>query len=75
VVALESAFPNRWPSFDTMKPALASLPKFLAETKYAKITENSKTPFNKAFHTEPPGFIWFLSQPKLFEYFQRFIIV
>jgi demethylsterigmatocystin 6-O-methyltransferase len=54
---------------------LAVLPDFLQETKYAAITDNTKTPLQKAFNTELPGFVWFPNQPKLFEYFQRFMTV
>lgn len=51
------------------------LPEFLAETKYADITDNTKTPLQKAFNTDLPGFIWFPNQPKPFEDFQRFMTV
>ncbi|KUJ08091.1 o-methyltransferase-like protein [Mollisia scopiformis] len=62
-------------TFDTVGPPMAALPDFLIDTKYAAITDNTKTPFQKAFNTELPAFIWFPGQPKLFEHFQRFMTV
>jgi len=56
-------------------PPLAALPNFLAETKYAEVTDNTKTALQKAFDTNLPGFAWLPNQPKLFEYFQRFMTV
>lgn len=62
-------------SFDTIGPVLQQLPDFLAETKYADITQNDKTALQKAFNTELPGFIWFPNQPERFKHFQQVMTV
>lgn len=63
------------PSFDTIGPVLQELPDFLAETKYADITQNDKTALQKAFNTELPGFIWFPNQAERFGHFQQVMTV
>ncbi|KAF3397379.1 Demethylsterigmatocystin 6-O-methyltransferase [Talaromyces pinophilus] len=61
--------------FDTIGPVLQQLPDFLAETKYADITQNDKTALQKAFNTELPGFIWFPNQAERFGHFQQVMTV
>ncbi|KAI9708795.1 MAG: hypothetical protein M1820_003750 [Bogoriella megaspora] len=61
--------------FDTVGPILQQLPEFLAETKYQDITDPTKTPLQRAFDTELPGFIWFQNQPERFGHFQRVMTV
>ncbi|CAG8953111.1 hypothetical protein HYFRA_00003308 [Hymenoscyphus fraxineus] len=61
--------------FDTVGPSIQELPDFLAATNYQNITESTKTPFNKAFNTELPAFVWFPSQPERFAHFQKVMTV
>lgn len=51
------------------------LPDFLEETKWANIEDCTNTPLQKAFNTNLPGFVWFPSQTKRFEYFQQVMTV
>ena len=44
------------------------LPDFLAETKYQDLTENTKTPFQKAFKTDLAAYDWLPTQPERFGY-------
>jgi demethylsterigmatocystin 6-O-methyltransferase len=55
-------------SFDTMTPVFQELPGFLEETGYRDITDNAKTPFQKAFKTDLPAYTWLPSDPKRFSY-------
>ncbi|CAG8982199.1 hypothetical protein HYALB_00003635 [Hymenoscyphus albidus] len=61
--------------FDTVGPSIQELPDFLAATNYQNITESTKTPFNRAFDTELPAFVWFPSQPERFAHFQKVMTV
>ncbi|KAL4873660.1 hypothetical protein BDV12DRAFT_207505 [Aspergillus spectabilis] len=54
-------------SFDVMGPAVQAFPDFLVETGYADISDNVKTPFQKAFDTDLPSFAWLAQHPKHLE--------
>ena len=62
-------------SFDTVGPVVQHLPDFLAETKYADITDNAKTALQPVFKTDLPAFAWFPNQPERFGYFQQVMTV
>ncbi|KAL4886398.1 O-methyltransferase-domain-containing protein [Aspergillus karnatakaensis] len=47
-----------------MGPAVQAFPDFLVETDYADISDNSKTPFQKAFKTDLPSFAWLAQHPE-----------
>jgi demethylsterigmatocystin 6-O-methyltransferase len=61
--------------FETIGPSLAVLPDFLAETKYAEITDNTVTTMNPSIRSCQDLFGFLNNQPKLLEYFQRFMAV
>jgi demethylsterigmatocystin 6-O-methyltransferase len=46
-------------------PSLQAAPEFLEETKYANPSNMVQTPFQKAFKTNLPRFVWMRSQPDL----------
>lgn len=46
-------------------PCLQAAPEFLEETKYANPSKMLQTPFQKAFKTDLPRFVWFKSRPDL----------
>jgi len=56
-------------------PVIQELPDFLEETKWANIEDFTKTPLQKAFNTDLPGFAWFPSQTERFGYFQQVMTV
>ena len=60
-------------SFDGLGPAFQALPNFLKETKYADITESTNTPFQKAWKTDQPAFIWAQTQPEMFARFNQWM--
>jgi len=49
-------------------------PKFLADTKYANPSDVLHSPFQIAHKTELPAFVWALSQPKMMQDFQMWMI-
>ncbi|KAL3444472.1 S-adenosyl-L-methionine-dependent methyltransferase [Aspergillus insuetus] len=51
-------------AFDICGPALQAFPDFFRETKYADITSNTSTPFQKAFDTDLTSFAWISQHPE-----------
>lgn len=47
------------------------MPDFLAENHYQDITDNTNTPFQKAFNTKLPVFEWLVQHPKNFGTLQK----
>ena len=62
-------------SFDTVGPMIQTLPKFLEDTGYQNITDNTKTVLQPAWKTEVPAFIWFQQNPEAFKYFNQFMAI
>ncbi|KAK3390367.1 S-adenosyl-L-methionine-dependent methyltransferase [Podospora didyma] len=61
--------------FDNCGPVFQAFPDFLKETKYADVTDASKTAFQKAFPTDLPAFMWLPSQPERFASLQQVMTV
>ncbi|CAI7614810.1 unnamed protein product [Penicillium glandicola] len=59
---------------DTVGPAIAALPDFLKENNYQDITSVVHTPFQKAWDTDLPGFIWAMNQPEKYAHFNQFMV-
>jgi len=57
--------------FDNRGPIMQALPDFLAETSYQDINSSTNTPFQKAFLTDQPLFVWLQTQPRRLEYAQQ----
>lgn len=49
--------------FYLVGPILQAAPSFLSETNYQEISIKTKTPFQKAFHTELSVFEWMVQHP------------
>lgn len=58
-----------------MGPIIQALPDFLIENKYQDITNVLHTPFQKAWNTDVPPFIFFSTKPKNLAYFNQFMTV
>ena len=61
--------------FDNRGPIMQALPDFLAETNYQDINESTNTPFQKAFSTDLPLFVWLQGQPQRLAYAQQLMSV
>lgn len=62
-------------SFSLFGPILQATPSYLAENHYQNPSDNTKTPFQKAWNTELPAFLFFEQQPELAGYFGAFMAV
>lgn len=62
-------------SFDTVGPALQALPDFLKENQYQDVVDPAHTPFQKAWDTKLPAFLWAQSRPDLLHYFNQYMTV
>ncbi|KAL3480412.1 S-adenosyl-L-methionine-dependent methyltransferase [Aspergillus californicus] len=51
-------------SFDVGGPTFQAFPDFFVETGFKDITSNTNTPFQKAFNTDLPAFVWLAQNPK-----------
>lgn len=60
-------------NFDTIGPAWQALPDFLKEHKYQKVENVVDTPFQKAWNTDKPGFVWAQTQPEKLARFNQFM--
>ncbi|RAK76755.1 S-adenosyl-L-methionine-dependent methyltransferase [Aspergillus fijiensis CBS 313.89] len=59
--------------FDTMNPAIQSLPIFLKETNYVDPKDSANTALQRAFNTTQPAFFWLQTQPEKMALFQEYL--
>jgi demethylsterigmatocystin 6-O-methyltransferase len=61
--------------FDNCGPVIQILPDFLAENHYQDISDETKTPFQKAFPTNMPTFQWLKTQLERIRSMSEFMTV
>ncbi|RAL03139.1 S-adenosyl-L-methionine-dependent methyltransferase [Aspergillus ibericus CBS 121593] len=58
---------------DSIGPVMWALPDFLQSTNYQDITDPTKTPLQKVFNTDLPGFILMQTMPEKLAHFLQFM--
>lgn len=57
--------------FDIFGPIVQAMPEFFREKNYQDLTNNTDTPFQKAFNTDLACFDWLVQHPKHFDSLQK----